>query len=299
MQITHKGAADTRRRPSVATIVSWNIENLAPRVAEGASEPLAWLVERLDSPEIVCMQEIRVRPEDELLVERMRAALPGYACHFSLCRDKANVTFRGGRMYGVVTYTHRRLGSAAQTTFDWDREGRLVATELEERGLAVVNVYAVNGTSKPYWDHDLGRFEGDRHAFKRRFIERLTHACEGLRARGLDLVLIGDWNISRTRLDTYPRLRTEAPHALARRLFNEVFMPTIDLVDVFRHLHPDERKYTWFNRRAPPGALDAARVDFALVTEPLLPRIVEADILDAQEYRHGSDHAPIFVSLRV
>lgn len=294
-----KKAAGARRRRSAVTILSWNIENLAPHLAEGAAEPLARIVERLGSPEILCLQEVRVRPEDAPLVERMRSALPGYACHFSLCRDRTNVTFRGGRMYGVVTYAHQRLGEVTSAIFDWDREGRVVVTELEECGIAIVNTYAVNGTSKPYWDHDLGRFEGDRHAFKRRFNERLMGACEDLRARGRELVVIGDFNISRTKLDTYPRLRTEGPHALARKLFNEMFMPTLKVVDVFRHLHPEERKYTWFNRQAPPGKLDAARVDFALVTEGLLPSVVESDILDAPGDRCRSDHAPIFVKLRM
>jgi exodeoxyribonuclease-3 len=282
------------------TILSWNIENLAPHLVEGAPEPLASILARLGSPEIVCLQEIRIRPEDQRLIERMRAALPGFVCHFALCRDKTNVTFRGGRMYGVATYVSTRLRvAAAPATFDWDREGRAVVTELEGRGIAIVNVYAVNGTSKPYWDHDLGRYEGDRHAFKRRYNDRLMRACEGLRARGLELVLIGDWNVSRTELDTFPRLRTEEPHALARRLFNETFMPALGAVDVFRRLHPEERKYTWFNRQAPPGKLDAARVDFALVTEGLLPSVVEADILDAPGDRYGSDHAPLFVRLRL
>jgi exonuclease III len=70
------------------------------------------------------------------------------------------------------------------------------------------------------------------------------------------------------------------------------------VVDVFRHLHPELRKYTWFNRRTPPGALDAARVDFALVSQTLLERVIDADILDEPEHRFGSDHAPHFVSLR-
>ncbi|MFY0539583.1 endonuclease/exonuclease/phosphatase family protein [Nannocystis pusilla] len=292
---TRSGAS----KETTATIVSWNIENLARHVVEGAAEPLAAIATRLGSPEILCLQEIRVRPQDTELIGRMRAALPGYACHFALCQDAKNVTFRGGRMYGVATYVHERLGDAVPSTCDWDREGRVVVTELAGRGLAIVNVYAVNGTSKPYWDHELGRFDGDRHGFKRRFNERLMRACEVLLERGLELVMIGDWNISRTKLDTFPRLRMEEPHALARAMFNETFLPTLGAVDIFRHLHPEARKYTWFNPQTPPGKLDAARVDFALVTEDLVPRVVETDILDAPEDRFRSDHAPLFLRLRL
>lgn len=72
---------------SLVTIVSWNIENLAPHLVEGAPEPLARIAEHLGSPEILCLQEVRVRPEDTQLVERMRAALPGYAPHASISRS--------------------------------------------------------------------------------------------------------------------------------------------------------------------------------------------------------------------
>ncbi|MDB4995925.1 MAG: Exodeoxyribonuclease [Myxococcaceae bacterium] len=278
-------------------IVSWNVERLARHLSDTAP-PLRDIVRALGQPAIFCLQELALRPIDHELVARMTAALPGYACHFSLCRDSANATFRGGRMYGVATYVAESLHPSAPRTFAWDREGRVVVTELPDDKLAIVNVYAVNGTSKPYFDHDRGHVVGDRHAWKRRFIELLASECQALKARGLHLVLVGDWNVSRAKIDVHPRLRVEEPHALARAAFNDVFLPSLDVVDIFRHLHPTERKYTWFSRRVRPPKLDAARVDFALVSEALVPRVVVADIHDAEEQRHGSDHAPLFVRLR-
>lgn len=275
------------------TILSWNIERFATYAEPGV---LAGFVELMGSPEVVCLQEVRVRPQDTADVAALKSALPGYTCEVSLARDPRNVTFRGGRMYGVATYVRAPLARSARAyDLAWEREGRVVVTELAEQGLAVVNVYAVNGTSKPYWDHELGRLEGDRHVWKRRFVERLAEECRALQARGLALVLIGDWNVSRAKIDTHPRLRTEEPHAMARAAFNESFMPALDVVDVFRELHPDAKKYTWFNRRA--KKLDAARVDFALVSRSLLPRVVEADIDERPEARLASDHAPLWVTL--
>jgi exonuclease III len=160
-------------------------------------------------------------------------------------------------------------------------------------------VYAVNGTDKPYFDHDRGTFVGDRHAFKRLFQARLQDYFAAHGERGGQLVLLGDWNVSRTPLDTYPRLRREPPHALARAQFNDGLMPGLDLVDVFRERHPALRKYTWFNRRARAGRLDAARVDFSLISRSLLPRVVAASIEDQPTLRFGSDHAPIRLTLEV
>ena len=48
-------------------------------------------------------------------------------------------------------------------------------------------------------------------------------------------------------------------------------------VDIWRARHPTERTYTWFNRRA--RGLDAARVDYALVSSDLAFVIRAADIL--------------------
>jgi exodeoxyribonuclease III len=281
------------------TVLSWNVENLAPYLAADSPLPLSSVLSGFGGPQIVCLQEIRIRPDDQTLIERMRKTLPEYDCHFSLCRDKRNVTFRGGRMYGVVTCVLRSLGAVHEPNFDWDLEGRVVMTSLPRHDLALGNVYAVNGTDKPYWDHELERFEGDRHAFKRRWLERLKAECQSPPMRGKRLLLTGDWNISRTKLDTYPRLRTEEPHTLARALFNDTFLPDLHLVDLFRHLHPTARKYTWHNRQARPGKLDAARVDFALASEDLLPSVIEADILDEPQARHRSDHAPLYVELRL
>jgi exodeoxyribonuclease-3 len=82
-------------------------------------------------------------------------------------------------------------------------------------------------------------------------------------------------------------------------MFNETLMPGLDVVDAFRCLHPEDRSYTWFNRLAPEGKLDAARVDFALVASSLLPKVKRASILQEPTERFHSDHAPVELVLEV
>jgi len=269
----------------VLRIVSWNVETLT-RFLRSPSEVLACF----GTPDLLCMQEIRVRPGDHADITAMRSVLPGYDCHFALADDPKNVTFRGGRMYGVVTYIRRELAAQALSPPPWDREGRVVTVALE--GLSIVNVYAVNGSDKPYYDHDLGLVTGDRHAFKQTFQRRLAEYADALPG---DLVLAGDWNVTPTAFDTVPRLRTEEPHATARRLFLDVMMPDLDLVDTFRAKNPGVQKFSWFR----PGArrTDAARVDQILVSSSLLSRVRVADIDEAPEHRFGSDHAPVILEL--
>jgi exodeoxyribonuclease III len=285
-------------RRAVGTLFSWNIENLPRFLAPAAGTPsLRQIVAAWGAPAIVCLQETRIRPRDAELVRTMERALPGYACHFSLCDDPRNVTYRGGRAYGVVTYVKRRFAASRGWTPTWDREGRVVISELPSKQLAVVNLYAVNGTSKPYYDHELGRIDGDRHAFKRRVNLAIMREAEALAARGMRLVLVGDWNISRAPIDTHPRLRSGEPHARARRELNEILLPTLDVVDAFRARHPTAKKYTWFNKWS--RRLDAARVDYALVSRPLFDDLVDVDIDEAKEHRFGSDHAPLWLTLKL
>lgn len=278
-------------------IAAWNIENLAPWLAEGHT-PLTAVCARLGTPDVLCLQEVRIRPHDDALVERMRDALPGYRGYWSLNRDARNGTFRGGRTYGVATYVREGYEHIA-LNYGWDLEGRVCVVGFPTLGLAVANVYAVNGTSKAYWDHEAGGVRGDRHAFKQRFVECLGDEMRALQGSGLRLVLIGDWNVSRARIDATPRLRSEEPHATARRRFNEEFVGGLDLVDILRERNPELRAYTWFNRRARSGRLDAARVDFALLSRSLADDVIDVGIDPDPEARPGSDHAPLWVSLRL
>jgi exodeoxyribonuclease III len=261
-------------------IVSWNLEHAQRCVAA-----LPDIVATLGSPEVLCVQELSVRAQDSAAITALRDALPGYRMHVSLARDPRNVTFRGGRMYGVATFVRGRWRGEVPA---WDLEGRVVV--VRRQGLAIVNVYAVNGTAKPYYDV-AGRVAGDRHEWKRRFQAHVMDLGRDLRREG-GVVMAGDWNVSRSAIDTYPRLRTEGPHARARAELNDRLRAD-GFVDIWRELHPDMRAYTWFNRRA--RGLDAARVDYVLVSEDLVPRVSAAEILEPLPW---SDHAPVRVELR-
>jgi exodeoxyribonuclease-3 len=274
-------------------IVSWNIENLARWLGGGPRDFVAqW--RRLGEPDALCLQEVRIRSTDSDAIAAMERALPGFHCFHSLNRDPRNGAFRGGRAYGVATYLRAGI-RARQIGMPSDREGRISALVLRSPRLALVNVYAVNGTARPHWDHDAGGFAGDRHMFKQRFIEQLGRALGVPPFAGMPLILAGDWNVSRAKIDATPRLRTEQPHATARRRFNDELMPSLDVVDVFREQHPDARAYTWFHPRA-QTRLDAARVDFALASRALLPRL-RSGIEAAPDARAGSDHAPFWLEL--
>jgi exodeoxyribonuclease-3 len=253
----------------------------------------------LQRPDVLCLQEVRIRADDADAIAEMERALPGYVCGHSLCRDPINVRFRGGRAYGVASYVRDDLAPRWLETPSWDLEGRVNAFELPQLNLCVANVYGVNGTAKTYFDRD-SRASGDRHAFKLRFQEGLLNHLSVAPQRKSRLVLLGDWNVSRAKIDVYPRLRIEPPHVAARTMFNERFMRSLEVDDVFRTLHPEARKYTWFSRSAARrGRLDAARVDYALVSKALRANVIDAEIAQELGPALGSDHAPLSLQLGV
>lgn len=242
----------------VVRIVAWNCETLSKRMAQ-----LPAVVAALGEPDVLCLQEVRVHRDDARMLE-----LPGYRCFHSLTN---------ARKYGVATFVKGQASGAAPA---WDDEGRVVVVKRGDT--AIVNVYAVNGTSRP---HHAG---GDRHAFKREFQRRVFELGQELGPR---VVMAGDWNVSRTKLDTHPRLRTEEPHARARAELNALLDDT-GFVDIWRARNPDANGYTWFNPRA--RYLDAARVDYVLVSAALVPHVRDATIGEKQPW---SDHRPVSVTL--
>lgn len=149
--------------PRPLTVLSWNVENLARHLG-GAGPALPAIVARFGHPELVCLQEIRVRPADTDLVRAMEGALPGYTCAYALAHAPKNAAFRGGRTYGVATYVKNSLGRETSTALDRDREGRQVVSELPAHDLAVFNLYAAAPPSPTTTTRSSRRSIGSTHS---------------------------------------------------------------------------------------------------------------------------------------
>ena len=69
-------------------------------------------------------------------------------------------------------------------------------------------------------------------------------------------------------------------------------------VDTFRHFHPDATdRYSWWSYRFHAREKNVGwRIDYFLVSERLLPRLMSADICDDIM---GSDHCPVSLELGI
>lgn len=223
-----------------------------------------------------------------------------YDAYFCLPRDKHNATGFGGKVYGVCTLLRRDVPEPATKTVQWDLEGRVLLVEIPTWGVMVVNVYAVNGTSNDYRDPATGKVVGDRHDRKRIFHSLLRDEVRRYEDKGWHVVVAGDINVSRSSVDSFPRLRMGEEHVQSRADFEAKFVRDLGLVDSFRLLHGLRRKFTYRPRNKPWGS-GGDRVDMILVTKGLEAqgRVWEADVLDSEEERGPSDHVPLFVQLGV
>lgn len=191
----------------------------------------------------------------------------------------------------------------------------------DDRPLALLNIYAVNGTTAPYRSPETGKVVGTRHDHKLAFHTRLLDECLELERRGFSVVIAGDLNIARGRLDGHPNLRTfPRQHCVNRADFNAKFFESqdntraeayladagdktgkesrqggFDGVDVFRALKGKERRYTYHPRSGEDWGSSCDRVDFIVVSKALVDaeRVLDTDILDSPQERGTSDHVPI------
>lgn len=325
--------------------------------------PLRAFLQRHRWPEVVLLQELKISPIDKktplTLLSAVNTSLGKqdaptpenrYTLDVNLPRDKYNARGFGGRLYGVGTLLREDFASQHVANIrhaGWDLEGRVTIVELRpgqtdivrtdpqvvgdathvQRGadkpLALVNIYAVNGTTAPYRSPETGKVVGTRHDHKLAVHTRLCDECLSLESRGFSVVVAGDLNIARGTMDGHPSLRTyPRQHCVNRADFNAKFFGDEDIaraeaytgngsrkeseakfdgVDVFRALRGKERRYTYHPTDGDNWGSSCDRVDLIIVSKALLDagRVVDTDILDSPQERGTSDHVPLWVKIRL
>lgn len=270
---------------------------------------------------MVFLQEVKISHKDNTTRDAVRTAInaesppkdsgPEYDAHFTLPTDAHNARgLRGsGKVYGVCSILRRDLYPASSVnvrTVDWDNEGRVSVVELTsgEEKLAVFNIYAVNGTDNPYRDPATGMVKGTRHDRKRRFHAELAQECKKLEEQGWDVLIGGDINIAPDARDGWPNLRIfPQAHVLNRTDFHEKFLDGkkemgLRSVDVWREMHGDERRYTYYPRGRKWGT-SCDRVDYFVAGRKAWEKglVKKCGILDSEAERGPSDHVPIWVDV--
>lgn len=252
-------------------LLTWNVNGLRAALAKGAWGSLMEL-----SPDVVCLQEIKARPEQ--LGEKSLDLFAGYGSWW-------NPASRPGYS-GVVTFTRQaplqvQLGMGV---IEYDSEGRLVLTRFP--GFSLFNVYFPNG------QRDHGRLK-----YKLDFYHHLLELCDQLHAAGERIIICGDFNTAHREIDLRnPKQNQNTSGFLPEeRVWIDRYL-SHGFVDAYRALYPERVEYTWWTYRMDARQRDIGwRLDYFLVSEALMP-CVEA--VTVHKDVDGSDHCPVTMNLK-
>ena len=242
-------------------VATWNVNGIRAREAQLCD----WL-ER-DQPDVVCLQEIKARPDQ--VPDRCKLA------------DYHAFWHGAGGYSGVSLHLRRELLEVPEFSHpEFDIETRIVQVALGN--LVLASVYVPNG--------------GKDYPAKLGFMARLAAWAKQLHDEGRELILCGDINIARADIDVHPKERK--PGVIGQRAEErELFEALLDgqLVDVTRALDLDNQGlFTWW----PPWRNMRQRnigwrLDHVFASEALA---AGATACPVQKDVGTSDHAPVMAT---
>jgi exodeoxyribonuclease-3 len=251
-------------------IVSWNVNGIRAAAKKGFLE---WLAR--ESPEILCAQETKV-VQKQLSGELMHLA--GYDSHWHGALVKKGYS-------GVAVYTKEKPVNV-ETSMGvkrFDDEGRFL--RLDFPSFTLLNVYFPNGKKNE-----------ERLQFKMDFYDTFLAYAEDLRKEIPGLIFVGDVNTAHQEIDlARPKENSTVSGFLPieREWIDTVV--SLGYVDTFRHFHPDEVQYSWWDLKSRARERNVGwRIDYVFVTRELLPAVKSAYILGEIT---GSDHCPVGIDV--
>ncbi|MDR6781954.1 exodeoxyribonuclease-3 [Pedobacter africanus] len=237
---------------------------------------LRWLAEA--EPDVVCLQELKAES----------ARFPEHA----LLKAGYQAIWKGEKSWNGVAILSKDAIRELRDDLPGEDESFTHSRYIEgfTFGMVIACLYLPNGNPYP----------GPKFAYKLRWFSRLTAHANTLMNTGLPVMLVGDYNVMPTELDTY-KPEKYVNNALFRK---EIRAAYADLVsqgwtDAIRKLYPDERIYTfWDYFRNAYGRDAGLRLDHFLLN-PLLGGRLSSGGVDkhVRGWEKSSDHAPVWIEL--
>jgi exodeoxyribonuclease-3 len=244
-------------------LITWNVNGIRARQHE-LNDLIA-----AESPDVVCLQEIKASPEQ---IPLLLSALDGFSCCWHGAGGYAGVALLARHAF----FTQPPV--FGHPSFDVDR--RIVVADLG--GIDVASVYVPNGGR----DYDQ----------KLQFLQGLADWAIETNARGRALLICGDLNVAREDRDVHPKERK--PNQIGTRPEERALIGRVleaGFVDVGRTLDPDnDNLFTWW---APWRNLRQRnigwRIDYVLASPLLAPRVRACE---ARREFGTSDHGPVIAT---
>jgi exodeoxyribonuclease III len=254
----------------IIRLLSWNVNGIRAAYKKGF---LDWLA--ATSPDILCVQETKAQ-SDQIPSELVEPE--GYTSHWHYAKKKG--------YSGVAVYTKERPLSVESSmgVERFDDEGRLLRLDFSD--FVLFNVYFPNGNMGP-----------ERLKFKMDFYDAFLDMLESLRREKKRLIFVGDVNTAHNEIDlARPKENSKVSGFLPEERAWIDKVVSLGYVDSFRHAHPDEVKYSWWDLKSGARKRNVGwRIDYVMVTQEMLGSVESAFILTDVM---GSDHCPVGIDLK-
>jgi exodeoxyribonuclease-3 len=251
-------------------LVSWNVNGIR---ACGKNGFLQWFEN--EEADIVCVQEIKARPEQ--LEESLRNPLR----YHGFCNPAEKPGYSGTAVFSKKEPLSVEYGLGDP---QFDREGRVMILKFPK--FTLINSYFPNSQR----DHA-------RLPFKLKFCKKYFETVRALQSRGEHVVMCADWNIAHQEIDLRnPKSNQKNAGFLPEeRAWMNQFL-SAGYVDAFRQFEPGGNHYTWWSYR--PGVREKNvgwRLDYFLANQEFKDRLKKAY---HRPEIYGSDHCPVVIELK-
>lgn len=253
-------------------IASYNINGINGRL----EILLRWLTEA--QPDIVCLQELKCE-NNRFPATQLKDI--GY-----------NAIWQGQKSWNGVAILAKTEIKELRNDLPGDDDEFTHSRYIEGfiSGMVIGCIYLPNGNPWP----------GPKFYYKLRWFQRLSDHAKDLINRDLPVILIGDYNVMPTDLDTY-KPEKYVNNALFRPEIKAAYKDLTDQgwTDAIRRLYPKERIYTfWDYLRDAYGRNAGLRLDHFLLNKTVADRLVSATVdKHVRGWKGSSDHAPVWIEL--
>jgi len=240
-------------------IVSWNVNGIRSVCRKGFPE----ILEKMN-PDVLCLQEIKADLADVPSIAK------DYFAYWLPSKRK------GYSGVGILSKQEPLEVLSFPEMSKFAEDGRMLAVRFPK--CTLFSLYFPNGGR----DKEMMPFKFDMYGT---FLNLLRKQEGGI-------VLCGDFNVAHTAMDL-ARPRENANNTMftpeERSQLDQLV--SAGFVDTFRHMNPEQKKYSWWLYSANSRERDIGwRIDYVFVSKELTKNVKEAFIISDIQ---GSDHCPV------
>ncbi len=244
-------------------LISWNVNGLRACMNKGFEDFL-----RAADADMFCLQETKMQREQADFV------FDGYEEYWNSAEKKG---YSGTAIFSKEAPLQVTYGIGIE---EHDKEGRVITAEYET--FYLVTVYTPNS------QRELARLD------YRMVWEDVFRAYLLELDKKKPVIVCGDLNVAAEEIDL-KNPKTNRKNAgftdEERAKFRE--LKAAGFVDTFRHLHPEEVKYSWWSYMFKAREKNAGwRIDYFVVSERIADKVQAAEI---HNEIFGSDHCPVSI----